>query len=103
MGTDTWRTRAKFEGIPDYLEPSYSWLRRIYPGRIPEPQYSAVLQLLSPEFLDRTLARMIAVLDDRDYHVVLNDVDRAGGAPLPEEELSFVRRLFMEYGFPNLP
>jgi uncharacterized protein DUF3349 len=80
--------------VPYYLQDTYEMLKCAYPGGINEEDYIPVLAVLHPHMSNRTLARVLAALTDRDYIYALNEtMGFQVGDPLYPFEASDIDRV----------
>ncbi|MFJ6165123.1 DUF3349 domain-containing protein [Micromonospora orduensis] len=73
--------------LPDWLLPFLHVLRRAYPDGLPERDYLPLLAVMSEDFSERGLARLVAEFMDGEVVVVENDAAAALSTrrPLPAE------------------
>ncbi|WP_433266848.1 DUF3349 domain-containing protein [Micromonospora vinacea] len=73
--------------LPDWLLPYLHILRRAYPDGLPEKDYLPLLVVISEDFSERGLARLVADFIDGEVVVVENDAAAALSTrrPLPAD------------------
>jgi hypothetical protein len=70
--------------LPDYYLSTHRMLECAFPRGVESGDYLSLLTVLNTKMSIRSIARVISVFTDKDYHDVYHDVLRAQSADTPD-------------------
>ena len=87
---------------PEYLRTTYQLLRCAFPNNIADDEYEAVIYFFHPYMSFRTLATVLAIITNRTYIHILNDVMGYNGKlPADTKILQEVHNRLNNCGYPQ--
>jgi Protein of unknown function (DUF3349) len=72
--------------VPAYMTSGYALVNRAFPEGIADETYWPLLSILGEEMSDRSVARLISYVTEREYANVLHDMLRVQSTDAPSAE-----------------
>jgi len=86
--------------IPSHLSSTYELVEQAFPDGVEPENYFPLLAILSKEMSDRNLAETLAILTERDYSLILNDIYAVQSTAIPSAQaIEQVEKHLQKFGY----